>query len=399
VILALLDLETTFQEFVQREWFGNQVSDWIRAAIVLIATFLALGIAKRIVVARLAVIAERTTTDVDDLVIDLVKRTKRWFLFLIALYIAHHFITWPAPDVDGDGNPDTLGLWEVRFRRALIVGLWIQVGLWGRGVLDFGIQRMVRGRGPDDAASAMGSTVLGFIGSLVLWTLILLQCLDALTVPVTSLIASLGVGGIAVALAAQNVLGDLFASIAILLDKPFVVGDGIQVGDFNGTVEKIGVKTTRLRSVNGEEIVMGNSDLISSRIRNFKRLEERRVITQLGVEYDTPLEKVAAIPAMLKEIVARVPDTRFDRAHFTGFGDSALKFELVYFAQKLDYGSMMDMQQAVNLEILRSFEREGIQFAFPTQTMRVVSSGAPPSLGGPGSGPHGTISVGGSGGS
>lgn len=383
MILALLDLETTFQEFAHREWYGNPVSDWVRAAIALIATFLALGIAKRLIVARLAKLAERTETDFDDLVIDLVKRTKRWFLFVVALYIAHHFITWPAPDLDKDGNPDTLGLWELRFRRALIVSLWIQAGLWGRGVLDYGIRRMVRGRGPDDAASTMGTTVLSFIGSLVLWTLILLQCLDALTVPVTSLIASLGVGGIAVALAAQNVLGDLFASIAILLDKPFVVGDGIQVGDFNGTVEKIGVKTTRLRSVNGEEIVMGNSDLISSRIRNFKRLQERRVITQIGVEYDTPVATLRDIPQMLKEIVAKVPDTRFDRAHFTGFGDSALKFELVYFAQKLDYGAMMDMQQAVNLEILARFEREKIQFAFPTQTMRMVQTSAGPTGAGP----------------
>ncbi|MCY2961079.1 MAG: mechanosensitive ion channel family protein [Planctomycetota bacterium] len=399
MILALIDFETTVQGVADREWFGNPVSTWIRAAIVLIATFLALGLAKRLIVARLAAVAARTETELDDLIIDLVKRTKRWFLFLVALYVAHHFITWPMPDLDADGKAGAISVWEKRIGQVLSIGTWIQVGLWGRGVLQYGIQRMVRGRGPDDAASTMGVTVLGFIGSLVLWTLILLQGLDSIGVPVTSLIASLGVGGIAVALAAQNVLGDLFASIAILLDKPFVVGDGIQVGDFNGSVEKIGVKTTRLRSVNGEEIVMGNSDLISSRIRNFKRLQERRVITQIGVEYDTPVEQVAAIPSMLKEIVSRVPDTRFDRAHFTGFGDSALKFELVYFAQKLDYGSMMDMQQAVNLEILRRFEAERIQFAFPTQTMRVVPSGAPTALGGPGSGPHGTITVGSSGGS
>lgn len=396
MFLALFDLETRFQETLHREWMGNSTEAWLRAAIALVATFLALGIAKRLIVARLAALAERTTTDIDDLIIDLVKRTKRWFLFLVALYVAHHFITWPAADTNADGTPDAINVWEKRIGQVLSIGAWIQVGLWGRGVLQYGIQRMVRGRGADDPASAMGVTVLGFIGSLVLWTLILLQGLDSVGVPVTSLIASLGVGGIAVALAAQNVLGDLFASIAILLDKPFVVGDGIQVGDFNGSVEKIGVKTTRLRSVNGEEIVMGNSDLISSRIRNFKRLQERRVITQIGVEYDTPVAKVAAIPSILKEIVGHVPDTRFDRAHFTGFGDSALKFELVYFAQKLDYGSMMDMQQAVNLEILRRFEAEKIQFAFPTQTMRMVGSPvAQPQAHGPvGSGGGGTIAVG-----
>lgn len=397
MILALLDIESSLENALHREWWGNPTEAWLRAAIVLVATFLALGIAKRLIVARLAALAQRTTTDLDDLVIDLVKRTKRWFLFLVAFYIAHHFITWPASDVDADGKADVIGKWERIFGQVLNVGTWIQVGLWGRGVLQYGIQRALRDRAPEDPASTMGVTVLGFIGSLVLWTLILLLSLEALDVNVNSLIASLGVGGIAVALAAQNVLGDLFASIAILLDKPFVVGDGIQVGDFNGSVEKIGVKTTRLRSVNGEEIVMGNSDLISSRIRNFKRLQERRVITQIGVEYDTPIAKLREIPQMLREIVGHVPDTRFDRAHFTGFGDSALKFELVYFAQRLEYVSMMDMQQAVNIEILERFEREGIQFAFPTQTMRMVQSGAPTSMGGPGSGPHGTITVGGSG--
>jgi len=397
--IALFDLETAVLQVMDGTWLGNPASAWIRAAIVLVATFLGLGIAKRLIVARLEVLARRTTTDLDDLVVDLVKRTRRWFLFLLAFWIAHHFIVWPVSDVDLDGKPDAIGLWESRIRIALNLGAWIQAGMWGKGLIEFGIKRLVRGTGPGDAASTMGVTVLGFVGSMILWSIILLLCLEAMHINVNSLIASLGVGGIAVALAAQNVLGDLFASIAILLDKPFVVGDGIQVGDFNGTVEKIGVKTTRLRSINGEEIVMGNSDLISSRIRNFKRLEERRVITHIGVEYDTPVETVRRIPEMLKSIVGRVPDTRFARAHFTGFGDSALKFELVYFAQKLDYGAMMDMQQAVNVEILAHFAQEGIQFAFPTQTMRMIGTDAGTGLAARSTGPitsgaGGTIAVG-----
>jgi len=271
-MLALLDVEASLQAVADNEWFGNPVSAWIRAATVLVATFLALEIARRLIVARLAIVAARPVTDLDDLVVDLIQRTQRWFLFLVAFYVAHHFIAWPAPAVDG--RVDGASTWAARIGTALNLGAWIQVGLWGRGALQYGIGRMVRGRGTEDAGSAMGVSVLAFVGSLVMWSLILLLCLEALHVNVNSLIASLGVGGIAVALAAQNVLGDLFASIAILLDKPFVVGDGIQVGDFNGTVERIGVKTTRLRSINGEEIVMGNSDLISSRIRNFKRLED-----------------------------------------------------------------------------------------------------------------------------
>lgn len=367
-----LSLASEATALLAREWLGNPVSAWLRAAIILIATFLALGIAKRIVVARLAVLAARTETEIDDLVVDLVKRTRRWFLFLVAFWFAHHFVEWPAAPVDVAGQSAATGAWEARIRMALTLGAWIQVGLWGRGVVEYGIRRLVRGNSPEDAASTMGVSVLCFLGSLVLWSVVLLLCLEALHVNVNSLIASLGVGGIAVALAAQNVLGDLFASIAILLDKPFVVGDGIQVGDFAGTVERIGVKTTRLRSVNGEEIVMGNSDLVASRIRNFKRLEERRIVTQLGVSYDTPHEQVRAIPGILREIVEAVPHTRFDRAHLREFGDSALRYELAYFAQKLEFAAMMDVQQAVNLAIHARFDAEGIRLAFPTQTIRVV---------------------------
>jgi small-conductance mechanosensitive channel len=227
-----------------------------------------------------------------------------------------------------------------------------------------------------DQGGAMGATVLGFLGQMTVWSLILLLCLEALGVNVNSLIASLGVGGIAVALAAQNVLGDLFASISILLDKPFVAGDAIQVGDFVGTVERIGVKTTRLRSVDGEEIVMGNSDLVSSRIRNYKRVNERRVVCQLGVAYQTASNLAEAVPGMLREIVQGVPQARFDRAHLKALADSSILFELVYCVQSPDFNVRMDAQQAVNLAILRRFKREGIEFAYPTHTVHLVD-GAP----------------------
>jgi len=182
---------------------------------------------------------------------------------------------------------------------------------------------------------------------------------------------------IAVALALQNVLGDLFASISILLDKPFVVGDAIVVGDFNGTVEQIGIKTTRLKSVNGEQLIMGNADLAHSRIRNFKRLLERRSVFTFGVTYQTPREKLERIPALLQEIIEQTPQARFERAHFAKFGDWALVFEAAYFVQHPDYQSYMDAQQAINFELLRRFEQERIEFAYPTQTV-VQALPAPP---------------------
>jgi small-conductance mechanosensitive channel len=185
------------------------------------------------------------------------------------------------------------------------------------------------------------------------------------------MIAGLGVGGIAVALAAQNILGDLFASLSIILDKPFVVGDFLIIGDFLGSVEKVGVKTTRLRSLSGEQLIFSNNDLLGSRIRNYGRMFERRVIFSIGVTYQTPADKLRAIPDMLREAVESQQPVRFDRAHFQKYGDFALIFEIVYYVLSADYKQYMDIQQAINLQINEDFEEHGIEFAYPTQTLYV----------------------------
>ncbi len=374
-MLGLLEILNQAEPFWQRTYLGNTYERWGIALAVLVGSFLALGVIKRVVHAHLHRLAQRTETDVDDLLADLVQRTKRFFLFIIALWIAHHAIDWRAAPASAEGGMSKV---ETVIRDVLLIGTCLQAGFWGLGLVAYGIARLVRGKSADDPARTMGVTVLSFLGHTIVWSVVVLSCLQALNFPVTSLIASLGVGGIAVALALQNVLGDLFASITILLDKPFIVGDGVQIGDFVGNVERIGVKTTRLRSVNGEEIVMGNNDLVSSRIRNFKRLNERRVVLALGIEYGTSVTLIERIPKILAEIVNSVPETRFDRAHFKGFGDSALQFEAVYFSLRSEYAALMDVQQAVNIAILRRFESEGIQFAFPTQTVRhVLNPGEP----------------------
>ena len=359
--LATLERMQDAVPFLRREYLGNTFQEWLIALFVLIAATLALGIAKRLVLYRLAKLAERTDTDLDDLIVDPVRRTKRWFLFVMAARLASQFLLLS----------DATHLY---LSKIAIGALWIQVGLWGLGLVQFGLNRMVRGKAAEDPSRTMGASVLGLIGRALVWVVALLGGLQHEGVDVTALITGLGVGGIAVALALQNVLGDLFASITILLDKPFVVGDAIVLGDFTGTVEEIGIKTTRLRSVNGEQIVMGNADLVHSRIRNFKRLQERRALFTVGVIYQTPFEKLASIPAMLKEIVESVPNTRFDRAHFKSFGDWALVFEVVYFVPKPEYNVFMDAQQAINLAIHRRFERERIEIAYPTQTVHHVSS-------------------------
>jgi len=181
-------------------------------------------------------------------------------------------------------------------------------------------------------------------------------------------VAGLGVGGIAVALALQNILGDVFASMSILLDKPFVTGDFITVDELMGTVEHVGLKTTRLRSLSGEQLVFANSDLLKSRIRNYQRMEERRVAFAVRLAYPTPAEKLAAIPAIVREIIDAQELARFGRSHFKSFGTFSLDFENVYYVKSPDYDTYMDVQQAINLAICRRFQEEGIEFAHPAQT-------------------------------
>jgi len=358
--MTLLLLAAPFEKFLDQTFAGHPLRAWLYAVITFVVTVFVLGFTKRVVEHRLAKIAEKTETDLDDLVVDLVRRTGKFFFLALGLYFAHHWFSLS----------NALELW---IGWLVTLAICFQVGLWGIGLVDFGIQRMVRGRPADDPARTMGTSVLGFVARIFVWTLILLTFLQAVGANVSALLASLGVGGIAVALALQNVLGDLFASITILLDKPFVVGDSILIGDFNGTIEKIGVKSTRLRSVSGEEIIIGNQDLVSSRVRNFKRMRERRQVFTVGVTYDTPRPKVEKLSALLKEIVTSVPDTRFDRANFKSFGSSSLDFEVVYYVQKPDYNTMMDVQQRINLAILDRFADEKIEFAFPTQTVHHVS--------------------------
>ena len=219
--------------------------------------------------------------------------------------------------------------------------------------------------------------IVSFMSGLLkasLWIVAALMVLSNLGVNVTGLMAGLGVGGLAIAFALQNVFADLFASFSIYLDKPFKIGDFIIVGEHTGTVEKIGIKTTRIRALQGEEIVISNQEMTSARVHNFKKLDERRISTQFGVTYDTPTETLKKIPDMIKKIVDEEKMTRFDRAHFTTFGDSALLFDLVYYIESQEYVDYLEAQQAMNFKIKEAFEGAGIDMAFPTQTIYIEKS-------------------------
>ncbi|MBT8088325.1 MAG: mechanosensitive ion channel family protein, partial [Gammaproteobacteria bacterium] len=221
----------------------------------------------------------------------------------------------------------------------------------------------------EDAGAVAAMDIVSFLVRVAIWTVVVLVALDNLGVNITALVAGLGVGGIAVALAAQNIIGDLFASLSIVLDKPFVLGDFLVIDGLAGTVESVGLKTTRVRSLSGEQLVFSNNDLLNSRIRNFGRMQERRVPFSIGVTYQTPAEKLEQIPRIVEDILSHQDGARFDRAHFQKFGDFSLLFEIVYYVESSDYTLFMDIQQAINMEIFRRFEEAGIDFAYPTQSI------------------------------
>ena len=274
--------------------------------------------------------------------------------------------------------PDEVDRW---FHVLLVLAVALQLGIFVSAVVRILIDREAHARSlqEDEDVSSIG--IIRFLVQLGVWTVVLLLALSNLGVNVNGLVASLGIGGIAVALAAQNILGDLFASLSIVLDKPFRVGDFIIVDDFLGNVRSIGMKTTRVKSLGGEEIVFANAQLLQSRIRNYKKMEERRVVFRFGVLYSTPAEMLERIAQIAKEAVEAQPDVRFDRAHFASFGASSLDFEVVYYVLSPDYTTFMDRQQAINLHVFEHVQSEGAEFAFPTQTIHVASWPAGPSSG------------------
>lgn len=252
---------------------------------------------------------------------------------------------------------------------AFAVVLIISAGIAASALIQANIERSIRGSAADDRSSLSALGLIRFLVTLVLWSLVVLLLLDNFGVSISALVTGLGIGGVAVALAVQSILGDLFASLSIVLDKPFVVGDYIVIGELRGTVENIGIKTTRLRSINGEQLVLSNSDLLSSRIQNFNRMRERRVLFTLGVTYQTDLIKIAQLPAELKKIVESHSPVRFDRAHFKTLGDFALIFEIVYFVLSSEFVVYMDIQQSINLQIMQRLKEMGVEVAYPTQTI------------------------------
>jgi small-conductance mechanosensitive channel len=340
----------------QTPWLGHPLAEWLRALAIALAALAAAVVLQRLLAGRLARLARRTASELAGVAADLVRRT-RWFLVLFpALYLGSLSLGLPPR------------LREV-LRAVAILAFLLQIALWALVTIDFWVARARRRRLAADAAAATLIGALAFAGKAVLWTVVLLLALANLGIDVTALVTGLGVGGIAIALAVQNILGDVLASLSIVVDKPFVVGDAITVGDFSGTVERIGLKTTHLRSNSGEQVIFPNHDLLQSRIRNWKRMAERRVVLAFGVDPGTPPAALERVPGLLYAAIAEQDSVRFERAHFKGFGDSALLFEAVYWVLTPDYGTHMDRQQAIDLALLRGLAEEGIALASGARTV------------------------------
>lgn len=345
-------------DFMTGSFLGNDARAWLISAGVTVASFVALRLFANVSARRLGSFADTTRGYWDDVIASGLAATRGTLLLLVSIYLGSRPLT--LPDV-------AAGLLE----SVAIVALLLQAGFWASAGLTTWLMARTKATLEDDPAEVMTLNVIGIFLRLVLWSLVVLLALENLGVDVTALIAGLGIGGVAVALAAQNILGDLFASVSIALDKPFVLGDSVTVGDFQGNVESIGLKTTRVRSLSGEQVVFSNTDLLDSRLRNFGRMYERRVVLKIGVTYRTPREELQQIPDLIREIVETRggADVHINRSHLANYGESAIEFETVYHVLSPDYELHMDIKQDVFLAIHAAFDERGIEFAYPTRTI------------------------------
>jgi MscS family membrane protein len=329
---------------------------WMLGVAIAASTYLVLAFARRMLVSRLE--KGQAQAGWTNGLRQAVMRTSPLFLLVLAIYAGAYFVTLP-PAV------------ERAIDSALVIGLFLQGALWASHIVVGWITWYAASKAGQNRAIANALDLIQLFARVVVWSIAFLLILNNLGFDVTALVAGLGIGGIAIALAAQNILGDLFASLAIVLDQPFAVGDAVTIGDKTGTVERIGIKTTRIRSLSGEELIVSNADLLASRIHNYKRMAERRVEFAIGITYDTPADKVEKLPGMLRAIVEGQERVRFERAHFARYGEFALIYEIVYWMRTPDFDVYMDTQQRINFALYRQLQDEGIEFALPTRTIQL----------------------------
>lgn len=337
--------------------WGNSFYQYIIAIFIFFALIVALKIFQSIILSRLQNLAIKTKTDLDDTLIDIFKKIKPPFYLFLAVYFAVQSL-------------DIASLIEKILLALFLIAIVFEIIQALSRLLDYFVRKYFENNKEEDNDNKHSDAMVKLLGIIVktmLWAFGLIMILSNLGINVTSLVAGLGVGGIAIALALQTILGDLFGAFAIYLDKPFKVGDFIVIGTDMGVVEKIGIKTTRIKTLQGEQLVVSNQELTKTRIQNFQRMENRRVVLSLGVLYETKEDKLKQIPDIIKKIIDDTEGAEFDRAHFSDYGDFSLNFETVFYVNSADYNIYMDIRQKVNYQIFTKFAQNGIEFAYPTQ--------------------------------
>ena len=342
-------------DILDQVFFGNRILDYIIAVSTLFLGLIFVKVVVRAVIKRLKKLAQKTSTTFDDLLVEIVERVVFPGLYLSCFYLSVKILKLPVA-IDGVAN--ALQLTVVTFFATRLVIMFSSYSL-----------NIYLGKKQEDPSLVRSLEGMFKAIKFLIWALAVIILLDNLGYKVSTLIAGLGIGGIAVAIAAQALLKDFFSYFSIVFDRPFKLGDFIIIGDFMGTVEHIGIKTTRIRSLGGEQVIFSNTDLTDSRVRNYKLMEKRRVVFSIGVTYETSLRQLKEIPKIIENIIKNIKDTAFDRAHFFSYGDFSLIFEVVYFVLNSDYNKYMDIQQEINFAIKEEFERQNIEFAYPTQTL------------------------------
>ena len=354
-----------FLDHLERIIHSNTLRDWLLAGAVFLATFLVVPFIRGRIRAR-----QHHWRDIEQPALELMAllaaRTNRLVLLSAALFFVERLLHWPT-----EWPKERIESIDKVFHFIIVVGVSVQLATWSVTALRFAIERRYARSGRDDAGGRASVGVLLFVGQVIVWAVFTLLALDNLHYPITTLLAGMGVGGIAIALAVQTILGDLFGSMSIALDKPFVVGDLLKIDDIEGTVEHIGIKSTRLRSTTGEQVILANADVLKSRVRNLGRMAERRVQLKLGIAYDTPHDLVDRISAIVQQVVEAQPDARFVLCALARLGDHALEFEAIFFVRYQSPMRHADTVDVINRGLLRAFAAAGVKLAYPTQRVLV----------------------------
>jgi small-conductance mechanosensitive channel len=343
-----------FQEFLQQTFWQNTVADYLSVLATWVIGLIVVLIFKNIIATRLKNWAKKTNTNWDNLIIQILDRTIIPLLYVGVLYLSVQGLT----------------LYPVLQQGINIICIALST-FFVMGFITLAIAQVLRYQLRRRGEEARERTVQSLLPAIrvVVWSIGIIFLLDNIGLNIGAVVAGLGIGGVAIALASRGVLEDLFSYLSIIFDRPFEIGDFIIVGEFAGTIERVGIKSTRIRSLSGEQLVFSNQDLTSSRVRNYQRMEQRRIAFQIGVTYETRSEQLQELPTLIQSIIEKQEGAIFDRAHFASYGDFSLNYEIVYYVTSNDYRQYMDIQQAINFELKDELEKRGIEFAYPTQVL------------------------------